>query len=67
MPVSDVMRFLMYARCYGELESAKSNFNKLPLNVRKRMADIDYKEAEKKCPQRMEIGRLMREATTELT
>ena len=66
VPVSDVMRFLMYARCYGELESAKSNFNKLPLNVRKRIAHIDYKEAEKKCPQRMEIGRLMREATTEL-
>jgi predicted aldo/keto reductase-like oxidoreductase len=66
VPISDVMRFLMYARCYGELENAKSIFNKLPLNVRKRMAHIDYKEAEKKCPQHMEIGRHMREATTEL-
>ena len=66
VPISDVMRFLMYARCYGELGYAKSNFNEIPLNARKRMAHIDYKKAEKNCPQRMEIGRLMREATTEL-
>ncbi len=66
VPISDVMRFLMYARSYGELEKAKSNLNKLPLDVRKRMANIDYNAAEKKCPQRMEIGRLMKEATIEL-
>ena len=56
----------MYARCYGELENAKSHFNELPFKVRERMAHIDYKKAEQKCPQRMDIGRLMREATTEL-
>jgi predicted aldo/keto reductase-like oxidoreductase len=56
----------MYARCYGELEIAKSHFNELPLKVRKRMAQINYKKAELKCPQHMDIGRLMREATTEL-
>ena len=66
-PICNVMRFLMYARCYGELEIAKSHFNELPLKVRKRMAQINYKKAELKCPQRMDIGRLMREATTELT
>jgi len=66
VPISDVMRFLMYARCYGEIENAKSYFNKLPLKVRKRMTHIDYMKAEQKCPQQMEIGRLMRVATTEL-
>ena len=66
VPISDVMRFLIYARCYGELENAKSHFNELPFKVRERMAHIDYKKAEQKCPQRMDIGRLMREATTEL-
>ncbi len=66
VPISDIMRFLMYARCYGELENARSQFDEIPLKVRKRMAYIDYKDAEKKCPQRMDIGRLMREATTEL-
>ena len=66
VPISDIMRFLMYARCYGEPDNAKSQFNGLPIGVRKRMAHIDYTKAEQKCPQRMEIGRLMREATTEL-
>jgi hypothetical protein len=66
VPISDIMRFLMYARCYGELSNAKSHFNELPLNVRKQMVHLDYKKAERKCPQRMDIGRLMREAATEL-
>ena len=66
VPISDVMRFLMYARCYGELAHAKTCFNAIPLKVRQRMSDIDYSSAEQKCPQRMEIGRLVREASTEL-
>ena len=66
VPISDVMRFLMYARCYGDRDNAKSLFKGLPLKVRKRMAKIDYQKAERKCPQCMDIGRLMREATTEL-
>jgi hypothetical protein len=66
VPISDIMRFLMYARCYGELENARSQFDEIPLKVRKRMAYLDYKEAEIKCPQRMQIGRLMREAVAEL-
>ena len=66
VPICDVMRYLMYARCYGELQNARSNFNDIPLSTRKRMAKIDYQDAEKRCPQHIEIGRLMREATTEL-
>ena len=67
VPVSDVMRYLMYRRCYGETGRAKSAFNEIPLNVRNRMADLDYRKAENKCPQGMPIGRLMREAVIELT
>lgn len=66
VPISDVMRYLMYARCYGDMHSAKSLFNELPLNIREEMVQIDYQKAEKACPQRMQIGRLMREASTEL-
>ncbi len=66
VPISDVMRYLMYARCYDDRDNARSLFNQLPLKIRKRMTHIDYKKAEQKCPQRMKIGRLMREATTEL-
>jgi predicted aldo/keto reductase-like oxidoreductase len=66
VPISDIMRFLMYARCYGELKNAKSHFNELPSRVRRKIDSMDYKEAERKCPQRIEIGRLMREASIEL-
>lgn len=66
VPVSDVMRYLMYSRCYGEPGRAKSAFKELSLNVRKRMADVDYRKAENKCPQGMPIGRLMRDAVVEL-
>ena len=66
VPISDTMRYLMYSRCYGEPERAKSAFNELPSSIRKRMAIIDYKKAELKCPQGMQIGRLMREAASEL-
>jgi predicted aldo/keto reductase-like oxidoreductase len=66
-PISDVMRYLMYSRCYGEPERAKLAFNALPPKVRKHMTNIDYKKAEQKCPQSMKIGKLMHEAVTELS
>jgi predicted aldo/keto reductase-like oxidoreductase len=66
VPVSDVMRYLMYARAYGDLENAKILFRKIPRKVRTRMAVLDYSEAEQRCPQRMQIGKLMKEATIEL-
>ena len=66
VPISDVMRYLMYHRSYGESESAKALFKELPSEVRKYISNIDYTTAEKKCPQKMQIGRLMREATIEL-
>ena len=66
VPISDVMRYLMYSRCYGEPERAKSAFKTIPSNVRKQIVDIYYKKAERKCPQGMQIGRLMREAASEL-
>ena len=66
VPISDVMRYLMYSRCYGEPERAKSAFKRIPANVRNKIVDINYKKAERKCPQGMQIGRIMREAASEL-
>lgn len=66
VPVSDVMRFMMYSRCYGEVEMASAAFHALPKSIRDRMASADFSEAERRCPQGMPIGRLMREAVSEL-
>ena len=66
VPISDVMRYLMYSRCYGEPGRAKSAFKEISSEVRRRMADVDYSQVERKCPNKLPIGQLMREAVFEL-
>jgi hypothetical protein len=66
VPVGRVMRYLMYCRNYGNRDFARSRFQSLPAQTRAVMAQVDYTAAEQRCPQRMPIGRLMREAASEL-
>jgi len=67
VPVSDVMRCLMYARSYGNPQRAKTRFQKLPIITRRQMTLTDYSLAEQRCPQKMPIGKLMREAVKEFS
>lgn len=67
VPVSDVMRCLMYARSYGDLQRAKTLFQELPVITRRQMTLTDYSLAEQRCPQKMAIGKLMREAVKEFS
>ena len=66
VPIGDVMRYLMYSRSYGENDLAKILYSEIPSNVRKRISRLNYAAAEHKCPHRMKIGQLMREAAIEL-
>ena len=66
-PIGDVMRYLMYCRSYGDKAYATSEFRKIPPKIRARLTGFDYSPAEKKCPQKMPIARLMREAADELS
>jgi uncharacterized protein len=66
IPVCDVMRYLMYARNYGEKELAVNLFKEIPQKVRHQLYKADYSMAEKRCPRHLAIGRLMKEATLEL-
>ena len=66
VPVADIMRFLMYRRSYGDPSRAAAHFAGLPPEVRRRLTSIDYGLAEKRCPRRMPIARLMSEAAGEL-
>jgi predicted aldo/keto reductase-like oxidoreductase len=61
-PIADVMRYLMYHRQYGQTEEARRLFAELPGAVRGALASGDFSAAERRCPQRVAIGRLMREA-----
>ena len=67
VPIGDVMRYLMYCRSYGDRYRATMHFNEIPESIRRAMARLDYSLAEQKCPQKMAIGKLMREAADEMT
>ncbi|MGD8688189.1 MAG: hypothetical protein PVH15_15565, partial [Syntrophobacterales bacterium] len=60
-------RYLMYCRSYGDRYRATMHFNEIPESIRRAMARLDYSLAEQKCPQKMAIGKLMREAANEMT
>ena len=66
-PIGDVMRYLMYSRSYGDHNLARTLYGQIPTEVRRQITSLDYTKAEKKCPQGIAIGQLMREATIELT
>ena len=65
-PIGDVMRYLMYSRSYGDHDRAHQLFSRIPQKVRANMATLDYTKAEQRCPQKMAIGKLMRQAVREL-
>ena len=62
VPIGDVMRYLMYYRSYGEFDYAAIQFKAIPENIRRQMANLNYSLAEQRCPQKMAIGKLMKEA-----
>ncbi|MBL6974611.1 MAG: aldo/keto reductase [Deltaproteobacteria bacterium] len=62
VPVSDVMRYLMYHHGYGETEKARGLFHAMDAATRRHMTGLDYGEAERRCPHGLPIARLMHEA-----
>lgn len=67
VPIADVMRYLMYARSYGHQKKAAEHFKKIPQEIREQIIHLDYALAEQKCPRKIEIGKLMRDAVKELS
>jgi predicted aldo/keto reductase-like oxidoreductase len=66
VPIGDVMRCLMYSRSYGDRNHAIAVFNGIPEKVRAKISRLDFSSPEKRCPQKMAIGNLMRDALKEL-
>jgi uncharacterized protein len=62
VPVSDVMRCLMYYRDYGDRDLARNVFAGLSAEARAKLTEVDYAKAERACPQGLAIAKLMREA-----
>lgn len=62
VPICDIMRYHMYDQSYGHLDWARAHFKDIPSQVRRRIAEADFREAERRCPQNMPIAKLMRRA-----
>jgi predicted aldo/keto reductase-like oxidoreductase len=67
VPIGDVMRCLMYFYSYGERNHAIALFKDIAEKVRAKITSLNYSLAEKRCPQKMAIGSLMRNAFEELS
>jgi predicted aldo/keto reductase-like oxidoreductase len=60
--IPDVLRYMMYYTSYAKRDNARRLFMELPESVRNSLALRDYSPAERVCPNRIEIGKAMREA-----
>jgi uncharacterized protein len=64
VPISDVMRHLMYFHSYGDRDRAREFFAGLDRDVKDRLRQMDFRAAERICPNNIVIGKLMKEAST---
>jgi len=67
VPVSDIMRYSMYYHGYGDRDTAVRLFNALPEDVKSNIHKADYSRAEKHCPQRIEIGKVLKNTVHDLS
>ena len=67
VPVSDLMRYSMYHHSYGDRETALALFNALPTDIKVNILKADYYKAEKYCPQKIQIGRILKKTHEDLT
>ena len=65
VPISDIMRYLMYWTSYGDRSRAEQYFNQISVKRRTKITTLDYSAAERNCPQQMAIGHIIRSALTE--
>jgi len=67
IPIFDIMEMLMYLRAYGNKALAVKAFSMIPAGIRDKIRSSDYSVAEERCPQKMPIATLMKEACAELS
>jgi uncharacterized protein len=60
--IPDVLRYMMYYNSYGETEEARRLYREITGNTRRILLSTDFTPAERKCPQKIEIRRLINEA-----
>ena len=67
IPISDILRYSMYNHSYGDRDTATRLFNALPTDVKANIFKADYSKAEKDCPQKIQIGKVLKKTHEDLT
>ncbi len=67
VPISDLMRCAMYYNSYKDRDQAVALFDKLPAEIKDNILKADYSNAEKCCPQKVQIGDVLKQIYSDLT
>jgi predicted aldo/keto reductase-like oxidoreductase len=67
IPISDILRYSMYNHSYGDRDRALTLFNALPTDIKANITKADYSIAEKYCPQKIQIGKVLKKTHEDLT
>jgi predicted aldo/keto reductase-like oxidoreductase len=67
IPISDILRYSMYNHSYGDRNTATRLFNALPTDIKANILKADYSKAEKYCPQKIQIGKVLKKTHEDLT
>lgn len=66
VPISDILRYSMYSNSYRNRDDAALLFNSLSSEIKANMLKADYSKAEKYCPQKIQIHRVLKKASETL-
>ena len=67
IPISEILRYSMYLNSYGDRDKASTLFKALPTNIKANIYKADYSKAEKNCPQKIQIGKVLKKTHNDLT
>ena len=67
IPISDILRYSMYNHSYGDRDTALALFKALPAEIKANILKADYSKAEKYCPQKIQIGKVLKKAHENFT
>ena len=67
IPICDIMRHCMYQHGYRDGERARHYFRRLPEWVKASLSTTDYTAAERRCPQQITIGKIMKTVYADLS
>jgi len=67
IPISDILRYSMYCHSYGDRARAQTLFRALPADVKANILKTDFSKAEKHCPQKIQIGKVLKKTLIDLS